>query len=107
MEIPNFEITSDNIVLETMGLCIEFTFPDGKTVDACMCYSSFPAKILNNLTQEQYNEFIPHWLGEGDEPTEGLTKHTCKFVKIIYDICKEEDYIRENMLEDPVSMIFC
>ena len=90
-----------------MGLCIEFTFPDGKIVDAHMCYSSFPAKILIKLTQEQYDEFILHWLGEGDEPTEGLTKHTCKFVKIIYEICKDEGYIHDDVPEDPVSMLFC
>ena len=49
-----------------MGLDIEFTFANGKTVDAHMCYSSFLPRILANFTQEQLKDFNLNWIG--DEP---------------------------------------
>ena len=86
-----------------MGLDIEFTFANGKTVDAHMCYSSFLPRILANFTQEQLKDFNLNWIGDESIPV----IHTCKFVKIIYRICKKEGYIHKNMPGDPVSMIFC
>ena len=89
-----------------MGLSIVFVFEDGDAIDAYMGYSSFPQKILIQLPREDLVEWIPHWT-DGKDKQDGKYMHKCRFVKLIYQICKAMDYLEEDKEEDPIGMIFC
>ena len=93
-------------IRQDMGLSIVFVFEDGDAIDAYMGYSSFPQKILIQLPEEDLLEWIPHWT-DGKDKQDGKYMHKCRFVKLIYQICKAMDYLEEDKEGDPIGMIFC